>query len=208
MFRKFLPKNTDFFDYFEQHSALTIEAYRQFLALTKETADRDSIVSRIKDLEHEADDVTRRCIEELRKTFITPIDRYDIHALIKRMDEVVDAVHATAARIGLYEITEIKPEVGEMAELLFRAATELGHALKGLRNLKNAQAIGERCRVVHQLESDGDGILRKALGRLFKEEPDAVRVIKWKEIYERLEKAADRCDDVATIIEGVVIEAT
>jgi len=208
MLRNLLPRNTDFFDLFERHAALTVEACKQFQALTRPGADMDALAKRINGLENEADDVTHRCIEELHKTFITPIDRYDIHNLIKRMDDVIDSLDAATAWIGLYEIREIRPEAGEFADVLVRAATEVGLAIEGLRNMKNAKAITDHCIGIHDLESEGDAILRKAIIRLFKEETDTILVIKWKEIYERLEKATDRAEAVANIIEGLVIEST
>jgi len=208
MLRNLLPKNTDFFNYFEQHSALPMETAKEFLALMDGGPGMAAIIPRIKALEHKADDLTHLCVEELHKTFITPIDRYDIHSLIKRMDDILDSMDSIAARIAFYEIGDIRPEAKESAQVLIRACDELGQAIKGLRNLKNSPAIIEHCVAIHRLEFDGDAILRRALGKLFKEEKDTILVIKWKEIYERLEKAIDRCDDVADIVEGLVIEGS
>jgi uncharacterized protein len=208
MLRNLLPRNTDFFDLFEKHAALTVEACKQFKALTSPGADMTALAKRISDLEHDADDVTHRCIEELHKTFITPIDRYDIHNLIKRMDDVIDSLDSATVRMRIYEIEEIRPEAGELADVLVRAAIEMGHAITGLRNMKNATAINDHCIALHELEGEADGILRKAIIRLFKEETNTILVIKWKEIFERLEKATDRCEGVANIIEGLVIEST
>lgn len=208
MFGRMLPRKVCFFDYFEQLAVMIIQACEAFRDLTEGKADNIEQAGRIKDIEHQADNLTHKCIEEINKTFITPIDRVDIHSLIKRLDDIVDSVDACASRIMLYEITEMRPEALQLADVLVKAAHELEVALKGLRNLKNAPVIEEKLIAIHQLENDGDTILRAALMRLFKEEDRAIQVIKWKEIFERLEKATDRCEDVANIIEKIVIEAS
>ncbi len=208
MFRSLLPKTNDFFNFFEAHIQHTTDACKAFLELTEGKSDLVTMNSRIKKIEHDADEVTHRCIDAIHKTFITPLDREDIHRLIKRMDDIVDALDSTAARIELYEIKEMRPEANAFAKVLVRATNELSQAIHGLRDMKHATSVTGHCIEVHRLENEADFILRSALGRLFKEETEAVLVIKWKEIYERLEKAADRCEEVANIIEGLVIEAT
>ncbi|MCX7012556.1 MAG: DUF47 family protein [Candidatus Sumerlaeota bacterium] len=208
MFRHLLPRNTDFFNYFEQLSGYIAKTCQELQSLTRADAELPVLVGRIKDLEHEADKVTHRCIEALHKTFITPIDRNDIHSLIKGMDSIVDAIDATVSRLAMYEIARMRPDTQHVAALLLKAAEELDQAIRGLRDLKNSKAIMDRCIALHQIETEGDALLRKGIVRLFKEERDTLAVIKWKEIYERLEKAVDRCDDVANIIEGIVVEAS
>ncbi|MEI7632675.1 MAG: DUF47 family protein [bacterium] len=208
MFRSFLPRETNFFDYFEQHISLTIEGCKELLELVSNGADVSTRSDRIKEIEHKTDDITHTCIDALHKTFITPIDRGDIHRLIRRLDDIIDAVDAAAMRIKLYEITRMRSEARDVANVLVRATREIGEALKYLRDMKNAREIEEKCIMIYQLENDGDVILRAALVRLFKESSDPIEVIKWKEILELLEKAVDRCEDVANIIQGVVIEAS
>ncbi len=207
MLRSILPKESGFFDFFEQHIGVTIKACQEFQRLTSTAGDTKGSMQRIKDLEHEADEITHRCVEALQKTFITPIERTDIQILTKRLDDIVDSVDGATSRIHLYGITEIRPEAKELAAILVSATMEIEQALKAMRNMKNAQAIRDKCIAIHDYENKSDDILRSALLRLFKEN-DAMLVIKWKEIYERLEKAADRCEDVADIIEGVVISST
>lgn len=208
MLRRFLPKSNDFFNYFEQLSRLTIDASKEFVKLMEADGSRTARIARIKNLEHEADSVTHGCIEALHKTFITPIDRDDIHRLIKRMDDVMDSIDAAAARIVLYKITTMRSEAIELAKVICNANVQLEEAVHWLRDLKNPDKITQKCISIHQLENDGDTILRLALTRLFDDETDAIQVIKWKEIFERLEGATDRCEDVANIIEGIVIEAS
>jgi predicted phosphate transport protein (TIGR00153 family) len=208
MFKRLLPRETSFFDYFEQLNAITTEACKEFLTIVIDGTGLEVRVQRIKDLEHQADNVTHRCIESLHKTFITPIDRHDIHNLIKRMDDVVDNIDSAANRLILYEVRTMRAEAKQLAEILVKASTELAVAVKGLRDMGNAKAIVDSCIIVHQLENEGDAAKSMALMRLFKEEESVVRIIQWKEIFEILERATDRCEDVANIIEGIVIEAT
>lgn len=209
MLNRLLPKNTDFFDYFERLSVLTIGVCGELLSLLTDQVGRDKARARIKDIEHAGDDVTHQCLDALHRTFITPIDRYDIHTLIKAMDDIVDSIDAVAARILMYEIHEVRSEAVDLTRTLHRAVIELDQAVRGLRNMKHAEAIDKRCIAVHQCENDGDALLQSALTRLFKEKDiHPVAVIMWKEIFERLESATDLCEDVANIIEGVIIEAS
>lgn len=208
MLGRFLPKTTSFFDYFEQHGALTIKACEEFLALIRNPSEITARARRIKEFEHEADIITHKCIEDLHRTFITPIDRSDIHTLIKTLDDIVDSVDATASRMVLYEI-DTMPDTQELSELLLEAAKAILDAVKSLRHIDhNAALINEKCIVICGVENKADALLRSALARLFKEEKDAVKVIKWKEIYERLERATDHCEAVANIIQGIAIEAS
>ena len=206
MFGRFLPKETSFFDFFEQHAVLTVDGTAEFLSLVTTGANIPAKCKRISDIEHETDVITHRCVEALHKTFITPIDRDQIHRLITRMDDIIDFVEAAAERISLYELTVMPADARDLADVLHRAAQEVEQALKGLRTLSNPSRLLKLCTDINRLENEGDAILRKALARLFREEKDPITVIKWKEIYEDLETATDRCEDVANIIEGVVLE--
>jgi predicted phosphate transport protein (TIGR00153 family) len=207
MFGRFLPKETSFFDFFEQHAMLTVEGAQEFLSMVSTGANIEAKAKRIADIEHETDVITHRCVEALHKTFITPIDRDQIHRLITKMDDIMDFVEAAAERIALYEIVTMTAEVRDLADVLVRASEKVEQAARGLRNLKNPQAILKVCVDVNRLENEGDQILRRAVAKLFKESAgDPINVIKWKEIYENLESATDRCEDVANIIEGVVLE--
>jgi len=207
MFRRFLPREVCFFDYFEKHASLAVQACEALVKMTHGEAGVTQQAGVIKDIEHEADKVTHECIEVLNKTFITPIDRADVHQLIKRLDDIVDAVDATTSRIALYELAEMRTEARELADVLLKAAREMDTALKCLRNLKNVDVINAKLIAVHGLESEGDAILRTALTRLFTE-TEPILVIKWKEIFERLENATDRYEQVANIVEKIVLEAS
>ena len=206
MFR-LLPRESRFFELFEQHAALTVDGCKEFLSLVATGANIPAKAKRIKEIEEATDRITHQCVEALHKTFITPFDRDDIHRLITRMDDVMDFVEAASERIALYELTEMPSEVRDLADVLLRACGQIAQAVSGLRDMKNAGEVLKNCVDVNRLENEADAILRSAVAKLFKEhKDDPIHVIKWKEIYETLETATDRCEDVANIIEGVVLE--
>jgi predicted phosphate transport protein (TIGR00153 family) len=206
MLRRLLPKETSFFDFFDQHARLTLEGATELVALVSGTENIDAKARRIKEIEHETDVITHRCVEALHKTLITPMDSNQIHWLITRMDDVMDFVEAAAERISLYKLREMTPEVQELADVLRRATQLVVGACQLLRNVKDPQAILKQCVDINRLENEADAILRRAVARLFDEEQNPVMIIKWKEVYENLESAADRCEDVANIIESVVLD--
>jgi len=195
-----------FFDLLERHADRTREAAALLAEMLSKEVDLERQAERVKTVEHEGDEITHAVIERLHQTFITPIDRDDMHRLISRMDDVLDLIEASSERIWLYELQVMTPETRDLADVLVRSTEELQQALRLMRDLKNASAIVKRCIDVNRLENEADAILRAALARLFKEEKDPIIVIKWKEVYENLENATDRCEDVANIIEGVVLE--
>lgn len=176
--------------------------------MTEPGADISACVARIRELEHESDTVTHRCIKELQKTFITPFDRLHIHKLIRRLDDIADCIEEASSVISLHEITELRPEVRNQGEILLQAISTIEHGVTLLRDLKNEEEIKKVCITIHRLENEGDQALRAAIKRLFSENSGPLEVIKWKEIFEHLERATDRCEDVADIIQGVIIEAS
>jgi predicted phosphate transport protein (TIGR00153 family) len=209
MLKLFLPKEVSFFKFFEQHTALSIEATSEFNALAQNPAELTLRANRIKQIERKADDVTHSCINALHNTFITPIDRADIHRLMHRLDDIIDSVDSAASRMSLYKIAHFRPELTQLALVLVAATAQIDTAIRHLPRLnKESERINEACIEVYQAENDGDELLRTALVNLFNEEKDPVMVIKWKEIFERLERATDRCQEVANIISGIVIEAS
>jgi uncharacterized protein len=203
---RFLPKDESFFDQFEKHGARTVDGCRALLELVTTPGDMVARAKAISGIEHDCDKITHAVVAQLHQTFITPLDRNDIHRLITKMDDVMDYVEAAAERLALYELTEPTPEVGKMAGSLLASAEKVLDAVSGLRDLKNSSSILEKCVEINRLENEADGLLRGALARLFREEKDPIVIMKWKEIYELFETATDRCEDVANIIEGVVLE--
>src|SRR5437667_6705402 len=206
MLRRLLPRDEDFFSLFERHAALTVEGAKQFATLVAGGQNVPALAARIKEIEHETDVITHACVERLHTTLITPFDRDDIHRLITRMDDVMDFIESASERMALYELREMTREVQDLAAVLVRATEAVARAVAGLRNVRRAQGMLEQCIEVNRLENEGDEIVRNAVAKLFKENADPLLVMKWKEVYEALENATDRCEDVANIIEGVVLE--
>ena len=206
MLRWLLPREDDFFGLFEQHAALTVEGAKEMRRLVQGGENVQALAARIKEIEHETDVITHTCVERLHKTFITPLDREDIHQLISRMDDVMDYIESASAALMLYELTAMTEPARALADVLVRATETVAVAVAGLRHMNRADSILEACIEVNRLENEGDQILRSALAELFRSSSDPLLVLKWKEVYEALENATDRCEDVANVIEGVVLE--
>jgi uncharacterized protein Yka (UPF0111/DUF47 family) len=203
---KLMPRSDDFFDDFEKLAATTVEGTRLFKAMLEDYTDVARKVQGIKEVEHRGDDITHRAFERLHTTFITPFDRTEIHRLLSRIDDVLDLTDAAAERLGLYEISTILPDARELAGVLVAAAETMLEALRGLRDVKNPAQVLEACKQVNVCENQGDTLIRRAIADLFKSGLDPLMVMKWKEILDLVEDAIDRAEDVANVIEGVVLE--
>jgi len=207
MFARLFPSEGKiFFDLFERHAEKTVEAARLLQAMLAKPGDLADQARRIKELEHEGDVITHRAVEILHRTFVTPIDRGDIHRLISRLDDVLDLVDATSERVWLYGIQASDRDACDLAGALVNAVSEVSRAMVHLRDLKNRDAILQVCMEINRYENEGDTLLRRAVARLFQESKDPMLVIKWKDIYEFLEDAIDRCEDIANVVEGVALE--
>jgi uncharacterized protein Yka (UPF0111/DUF47 family) len=195
-----------FFEYFERHADLTIAAAKEFLALAESAENIAGRARRIKEIEHEADVVTHQCLEAWHRTTRWPTRREEVHRLITGMDDIVDYIEASSDRVSLYELTSMTAECIDLARVLVRSTEEIKIALGELRYVRGDRKLLDRCIEINRLENEADSILRNAVARLFKGSKDPVMMIKWKEIYENLENATDCCEDVANIIEGIVLE--
>ncbi len=203
---RLLPRDESFFDEFEKQGRKTVEGCKALVSMVEAPGDIQAQAKHISDIEHECDRITHAVVEKLHKTFITPLDRNDIHRLISKMDDVMDYVEAAAERIALYDIHVMTKDVADLARVLCVSAERVAEAVSGFRDLKHPQLILDKCIEINRLENEADAVLRGSLARLFREEKDPITIMKWKEIYELLETATDRCEDVANIIEGVVLE--
>lgn len=208
MFGKLLPKEPLFFDLFEDHAKITLKAAQTFLqSILDGPIGLLDGTNPIKVLEHQADEITHRCIEALRKSFITPLQQDDIFRLISRMDDIIDGINEAFEDCLIYKISSFTPAAQELVRLLVAATEQVELLVKGLRNRKKqALLLREAILQIHELENQADEVLRRALGRLFDEEQDIRLLIKWKEIYEVLERSMDFCEDVSNIIEGIILE--
>ena len=207
MFAKLFPsEGKAFFDFFEQHAAKTLEGAKLLHTMLSTPGDTATQARRIKEVEHEGDLITHRAVATLHKTFVTPFDRGDIHRLITRLDDILDLIEATSERVWLYGITAMDRDAIQLADVLVSAVTQVNHAMAGLRNLKDREGLLRICMEINRYENEGDTLLRGALARLFSGDKDPVSIIKWKDIFDLLEDAVDRCEDVANVLEGVVLE--
>jgi predicted phosphate transport protein (TIGR00153 family) len=203
--RLLTPERT-IFDEFEEQVRKTVQGCRVLLRLAEDMTDVHARAKEIKVIEDECGAITHRVVAQLHKTFITPIDRNDIYRLVTKLDDIIDDVEAAAERLVLYDIRRSTKELADLARVVVSATERVFEAVAGLRNLKQPAVVLEKCVEINRLENEADALLRGTLARLFQEEKDPVAIIKWKEIYELLERATDRCEDVANVIEGVVLE--
>ncbi len=206
MLNKLMPREGKFFDLFNAHAAQIVEGGRalaQFIANPEVSA---GLAERIDAAEHAADKITHETITLLHKTFITPIDRDQIHQLINNMDDILDLIQDTAESVVLYDIKRTSAEAQQLAQICQMTCERVKTAVGLLGNLRDPEAILKTCEEIDRLESDADRVMRSAMSRLFREESDVKQLIKLRSIYELLELITDRCEDVANIIEGIVLE--
>ena len=206
MFGRMLPREGRFFDYFNDHAAQIVEGARELAALMASLDDVQHRTYNIETIEKRGDRITAQCIEILHKTFITPIDRDDIHQLITHMDDVLDLIEDTAHSIFLYDVRSVTPEAKKLADICVTCAEKVQAAVKLLADMENAAAIMAACNDIDKLESEADHVMRAAMAKLFRDEPDVRQLIKLRSIYEQMEAITDRCEDVANVLEGIVLE--
>lgn len=206
MLEKLMPKSDEFFDDFDKQCAVTVQGAQMLHALLSDYRDVAARVAALKEVEHRGDEVTHTAFNRLHQQFITPFDRGQIHTLLSRIDDVLDLTNAAAARLHYYEIQTSLPDATELARLLVLSTLKVQEVVAALRLIKKPEQILAGCKEIKQLESQADEALRSGVGRLFKSGVDTLTVIKWKEVYDLIETATDKCQGVANIIEGVVLE--
>ncbi len=212
MFGKLLPREGNFFEMFNQHADRIVEAARAFENLVANYNDvhlREQYNRDVDNAERAADRVTHDVNRLIHKTFITPIDREQIHKLINTMDDVADLIQDSAETMALYDVRHMTEEIVRLTALSVKCCDRLKDAVKHLGKIADpavAEAVLKTCEEIDRLESDADRVMRSAMSKLFREEPDVREVIKLKAIYELLETITDKCEDVANVIEGIVLE--
>lgn len=206
MFGRLMPKEGRFFELFNEHAEQIVLGSHELVALMASGDDIQRRAYTIETIEKRADRITQTTIELLHKTFITPLDRDEIHQLITRMDDILDLMEDVAQSIFLYDVKQLTAEAHKLAEVCELCCEQVRLAVSFLSNMDNAILILKACEEIDRLESEADHIMRAAMAKLFRDEPDVRQVIKLKAIYELLETVTDRCEDVANIIEGIVLE--
>src|SRR5512139_1639228 len=202
---RLFPKQIDFYELFEGAALNATKAAALLVQLMQDLDHMDIILKELGECEKDGDIMTHDIIKKLNKTFITPIDREDLHALAMRIDDVVDLIWAAGERFSIFKLTELKKEAADMAREIL-ATTEIIHKAVTKLKEKNYSFVQEYCIEINRYENRIDRIFRNALVTLFDTEPDPVRIIKWKEVYEHLEDASDKCEDVANILEGIILK--
>jgi predicted phosphate transport protein (TIGR00153 family) len=201
-----LTRDKLFWDAFSDHSRHTVDAANVLVEMLEHLDRRESLAAKIKELEHKGDQVTHDCVQALHQTWITPLDREEIHALITKLDDVLDFLEAAGERIALYDIRDVRPEAIELAKLIARSCLDIQKAVSMLTKISDAKPLLDLCVSINKHEHEADEIYRKALARLFNGNNDPLEVMKWRDILDALETATDRAEDVANIIEGIVLE--
>ncbi len=202
----FIPREEKFFGLFEEGARNMVKAAQRLKQLVDTWENVEAKVSEITELEHEGDRITHQIMEQLHRTFVTPFDREDIALLAHSLDDVTDFIHAASDAMLIYKIDRPSQRAKELASIIVEAATEVERALPQLRHRAQLKQILERCVEINRLENAADKVFRSAVAELFDDSPDIANVIKWREIYEHMESATDRCEDVANVLEGVAIK--
>ena len=206
MFSKFFPRDFNFFELFEKQVGCAVDAARFFKEVVSHDGVNEDTLSKMAAIEHQADDVAHTIIEQLNKTFITPIDREDIHALTMRLDDIVDMINTIVSRMRIYNITGVDKNLVEFAEVIEESVQAVAQAIGGLRNIKNVKVVFDACVEVNRLENVGDTMRDKVLMELFATVKDPIAVIKWKDIYQDAETVLDVCEDVAHIVDSIMVK--
>lgn len=199
-----IPKEEKFFAMFKEMTWNIIEGAELFKEMLDNYEDPAGSQKRIKEVEHKGDSITHDIIKKLNKSFVTPLDREDIYALAAALDDILDLIDASAQRFVMYNVEKPTPEAKELAFLILKGCQTVDKAVSHLGG--KFEHIAEHCVEVNALENEADRVCREAISRLFDEEKDPIQLIKWKEIYETLERATDKCEDAANILESVVVK--
>jgi len=202
-----LPREYQFFDLFDKMADASVDAARLFKEFAVQGTFDEAANEKMRGIEHLCDDITHEIINKLNRTFITPFDREDIYALAHRFDSVVDIIHAITKRMLLYNLDgNVNEDLIRFAELIEKAMGFLALAIKGVRNLKNAKLITEACIEINRLENLGDLLRDEVIGKLFDNSFEPLYIIKWKDIFQDAERTLDQCEDVANVIESIMVK--
>lgn len=206
MLGRLMPREGKFFDLFNAHAERIVEGSRELAAMIGTFSDLDAHAQRIDAAERAADKITHETIALLHKTFITPFDRDQIHQLINTMDDILDLIQDVAESVALYDLRSVTPEAKQLAEICQVCCDRVKTTISLLPDIKRSEAILKYCEEIDRLESDADRVMRSAVSKLFREENDLKQVMKLRVIYDLLETITDRCEDVANVVEGIVLE--
>ena len=206
MFSILLPKEFNFFDLFDKQVDCAVDAAGRFKDLVTKGTMEEPLIQKMRDVEHQGDEITHNILDRLNKTFITPFDREDIHALAKELDDVIDMIYTIANRMKVYRIEGIDKNLVLFAVVIEDSVRAVARAVKGLRNTKNSKSVAEACVEINRLENVGDTMRDTMLAELFENAKDPFALIKWKEIYQDAETVLDICEDVAHVVQSILVK--
>ena len=206
MWRKFLPREFNFNELFEKQIGYAVEAASCLRKIAESGTVDENTFNKVKTLEHQCDEITHEIMGQLNKTFITPFDREDIHALAKELDDIVDTINTLVNRLKVFKITGVDKTLVEFASVIEDSVHAVVQAIKGLRDMRHVQSVREACVEINRLENVGDAMRDRVHGELFDNEKDPITIIKWKEIYQEAETILDICEDVAHIVETILMK--
>lgn len=206
MFFKFFPRDFNFFDLFEKQVGHAVEAARFFKEVVSQGCVNEDALSKMAAIEHRGDEAAHTIIGQLNKTFITPFDREDIHALTTELDDIVDMLNTIVSRMRIYDIIGVDKNLVEFAVVIEQSVQAVARAIGGLRHIKNVQVVFDACVEVNRLENVGDTMRDRVLVELFATAQDPIAVIKWKDIYQDAETVLDICEDVAHVVDSIMVK--
>lgn len=203
---RFFPRTHNFFDLFEKQVSHAVEAACFFKEVVSAGSITEDALSRMASIEHQGDDVAHSIIDQLNKTFITPFDREDIYALTKQLDDITDMLNNITGRLRVYDIRSVDKNLVEFSVVIEQSVRAVARAIGGLRNHKNSQCVCDACIEVNRLENVGDAMRDRVLSELFSSSKDPIAVIKWKDIYQDAETVLDVCEDVAHVVDSIMVK--
>jgi uncharacterized protein len=206
MISKLLPRGINFFDLFERQVGFAVEAARFFEQIVSRGHIDGNTLSRIQEIEHSGDEAAHAIIDQLNKTFITPFDREDIYNLTKQLDDVIDMINTIISRMKIYHITEVNMNLVEFAKVIEESVNAVARAIGGMRNRKDAKLVTAACIEIHRLENLGDTMRDRVLEDLFSKTTDPILVMKWKDIFQDAETVLDVCEDVAHVVDSILVK--
>ncbi|OHB64684.1 MAG: hypothetical protein A2Y76_13115 [Planctomycetes bacterium RBG_13_60_9] len=206
MIFRFFTNQFNFFDRFEEQVGHAVEAARFFKEVVAQDRVSEEMLSRMDRIEHQGDDAAHTIIAQLNKTFITPFDREDIHALAMELDDITDMIHNIVSRLRVYDITGVDKNLVEFAAVIEQSVRAVARAVGGLRHIKNVRVVFDACVEVNRLENVGDVMRDRALAELFTTAKDPIMVIKWKDIYQDAETVLDVCEDVVHVVDSIMVK--
>jgi len=200
---RILPRDEKFYDLFTELAKRLTASADHLHEMFQSPAQLASKVTTIKALEHEADNLTHDIIDRIDRTFVTPFDREDIHALASELDDVIDLIDGAARRAQIFRLQQTRPPAAVLSEVLARAAKMVEEGVRDMKNAKHVYAVSEQLKI---LEEEGDAVYHDAMGKLFADSGDAIEVIKWKDLYDKVEDALDRCEDVGNVLQSIALK--